>query len=412
MKQKTAIKNMKPPELTEKRIEAILERLRDNKQVRRALPLWGRVHIDRPLPFLCVYRRPSGRLVPGTDRLISSGASYITAPGQRSFHPQLARLLERLTSHMMDRFGAYMILEVWADQKPKDAESEPLPRAGFRVLCPADFELPSTIKVLQEKLLTIRTKKLKAEVVTSTARKIAPPGMAPLLTAKTLQEHHSYLLGLEVKPVYFNEEANDIYPLLLRAIRRQLNPVFKRTFYHFAKTHTTYRPSHYHALGRRAMVKAVWDVDNDLAAVSNSFDFLYQITPVNTEEAWKTFQRNQFEKKPFFLYRPCPIDPALMKRKLYNIRIERVEDPTLIQLFIKKQMELDRQLSMLHDLDSKKFLYGSLQLHGDVSSSLVNAAREVLDHTPSRSRQDTRGGVLTATECADLAKAVVSQYLR
>ena len=33
-------------------------RLARNKRVRRTLPGWGRLHIDRQLPFLCVYRRP------------------------------------------------------------------------------------------------------------------------------------------------------------------------------------------------------------------------------------------------------------------------------------------------------------------------------------------------------------------
>ena len=37
---------------------------------------------------------------------------------------------------------------------------------------------------------------------------------------------------------------------------------------------TTHRPPHYHELGRRAVVKAVWDVDRMLAEASDQFDFL------------------------------------------------------------------------------------------------------------------------------------------
>ena len=43
-----------PPSL----IEVIRKRLAGNKSVRRALPANGRLHIDRQLPFLCVYRQP------------------------------------------------------------------------------------------------------------------------------------------------------------------------------------------------------------------------------------------------------------------------------------------------------------------------------------------------------------------
>jgi uncharacterized protein (TIGR02421 family) len=412
MKKTASINKKRPSELTEKRIEAIIDRLRDDKQVRRPLPVWGRVHIDRPLPFLCIYRRPVNRSVPGTDRLISSQASYINAPGDRSFHPQLARLLERLVSHMTERFGAFMILEVWTGPKEEILDGEPLPRAGFRVVYPPGSELPSTIKVFQEGLMAVKTKKQKPEVSASVNRKIAPPGMLPLLPAAKLQDRRCYILGLEIKPTYINKETNEIYPLLLRAIRRQLSSVLQRTFYHFTRKHTIHRPSHYHALGRRAVVKAVWEVDEGLAAVSNSFDLLYQVTPVNAEQAWKIFHRNKFEKQPFFLYRPSPVDPAIMKRKLFDIRIERVEDPTLMQLFMNKQLELDRQLTMLHDLDSKSFFYESLQLHGNVSNSLKRAAEDILEHTPSRGRRDGKGKVLNAGEFADLAREEVAHYAR
>jgi uncharacterized protein (TIGR02421 family) len=412
MKKTASIKKKRPPELTEKRIEAIISRLRENKQVRRALPAWGRVHIDRPLPFLCVYRRPPDRPDRGTDRLILSGASYIHAPGQRRFYPQLVQLIERLAALMSDRFGAFLILEVWSGQYHNEAAVELLPRAGFQVMYPAGSELPSTIKEFHEGLMTIKTKKQLAEVATRMVRRIAPPGMPPLMSTKKLQERQSHLLGLEVKPVYINNKTDDIYPLLLRAMRRQLGSVLARTFYQFTQRHTTHQPSHHHALGRRATVKAVRDVDQNLSLVSNSFDFLYQATPVNTEKAWKAFHRSRFEKKPFFLYRPCPVDPALMKRKLYDIRIERVEDPTLMQLFLNKQMELDRQLTMLHDLDSKRFFYGSLQLYGNISTSLVKDAKEIMGRTPSRSRKNKRERQLNAAEFAELAKAEVAYYAR
>jgi uncharacterized protein (TIGR02421 family) len=158
------------------------------------------------------------------------------------------------------------------------------------------------------------------------------------------------------------------------------------------------------------MVKTVWDVDRRLAAVSSSFDFLYQVTPVNTEEAWRAFRRGKFVKAPAFIYRPSTIDPGLMKRALYEIHTERIEDPTLLHLFLDKQIELDRQLTMLHDLGTKRFLYGSLQLHGDVSPSLVNEAREILDHSPRRSSANSKGRPLTAAEFAERARSEIARY--
>lgn len=396
-------------ELSERQIGAIIQRLAEDKRVRRNMPVWGRVHIDRRLPFLCAYRRPPHREDSGTDRLILSEAAYLSAPGARRFQRFVTRLVEQLAVSMTDRFGAYLVLEVWTAEVPtQTAEASSPP--GFRVLHQPGTEMPSTIRVLQQGLMGLKAARQKAEVATCATRRITPPGLPPLVSARRLRELGGFLLGLEVRPIYINPKTGDVYPLLLRTMRRQLSHVLDRTFYAFAKEHTTHQPSHYHSLGRRAVVKAVWEVDRRLADVSNSFDFLYQVTPVNADEAWRTFKRRKFAEKPTFIYRPVPIDPGLMKRALYDIHIEKIEDPTLLNLFLDKQIELDRQLTMLHDLGTKRFLYGSLQLHGDVSPSLANEAEKILDLCPRRGSVEPRSQLLTATEFAQRAQDEIARY--
>ena len=56
-------------------INEIEDRLTKGKQVRRALPLDGRLHIDRTLPFLIIYRQPHNYSDKGTDRLVKGEAS-------------------------------------------------------------------------------------------------------------------------------------------------------------------------------------------------------------------------------------------------------------------------------------------------------------------------------------------------
>jgi len=67
-----------------------------------------------------------------------------------------------------------------------------------------------------------------------------------------------------------------------------------------------------------------------------------------------------------------------MKRSLFSIPVEQVEDPTLQRLFLDKQRELDRELSLLADRNSSAFIFGSLQLHGKVRSRLLKQAQELL----------------------------------
>ena len=65
-----------PKTISNRFIKTVCARLNENKRVRRTLPQWGRVHIDRQLPFLVVYRRPPNHTDPGTERLVLGEASY------------------------------------------------------------------------------------------------------------------------------------------------------------------------------------------------------------------------------------------------------------------------------------------------------------------------------------------------
>lgn len=403
---------MTNPLLSPRRMEAVVQRLAENKPVRRSFPAWGRLHIDRQLPFLCLYRKPCDREDPSTEKFCVVEAAYLLAQGDPDHHASLQDVVRAVAQVMVERFGAFLILEVWSSPLVEDLPRHAPPRTGFVVHRPVGNEISKTVDALHERLRRVRTSKLAAEVQVKTVRRVAPPGLRPLFSPVQTEGLGVHVLGLEIKPIYVRGTAGETFPLLVRSLRRQLGQVLDRTFYEYARECTTHQPMHYHALGRRAVVKAVWDVDRRLAAVSNSFDLLFQVTPVNARRAWLAFQRKHFEEKPSFLYRPRAIDPGRMKRALYDIPIERVEDPTLMNLFLAKQVELDRQLSLLNDLGERTFLYGSLQLHGEVSPSLLRTARQILSRTPPRSRSDSRGGFLTAARFAARARTEIAWYQR
>jgi uncharacterized protein (TIGR02421 family) len=153
----------------------------------------------------------------------------------------------------------------------------------------------------------------------------------------------------------------------------------------------------------------VWEIDRQLAAVSNQFDYLLQLTPVNANGAWKRFQRDRFQRVPEFHYRPLPVDPALLKRQLYRIPIERVEDPALQRLFQEKQEELELKLTMLRDRDTPRFLHESLQLFGGVRDSLLQLAQDLLSRLPGKGDGD-KGRMLDAAAFAKLVEAECERY--
>ena len=393
-------------------IKAVCRRLSQGKQVRRTLPEKGRLHVDRQLPFLCVYRRPDSMEDAGTDALVKGEAAYLIAPGSEEHRNGVAQLVCGVVKTMVVEFGALLIVEVWAspgDGKSSDPAVPTVP-PKFRVLAPPSAAFAKTVDVLARRLGKIKVMKQSVTVEVVDDEPIVPPGMAPLLEPAEAAALNCWTIGLVVPPVYRANKTGQQFPLLMRQFRRRLGRALKETFYRFSHAQTTHRPPHYNELGRRAVVKAVWEIDRRLGEVSSAFDFLLQVTPVNSEDAWQTFQESGFQHTPEFHYRPAPFDPALLKRQLYQVPIERVEDPALQHIFQEKQQELDRKITMLAERDTPQFRYGSLQLFGKVEDDLFQLATELLARLPRCAEGESAKGQIDAEALATAARAEFECY--
>ena len=267
-----------------------------------------------------------------------------------------------------------------------------------------------TIETLERSLKGIKILKQLAKVEVLYNSIHSRVGLPPLLSDSEARSFNCFIIGLEIEPVYRNALTGDTYPLVLRTLHHGLARALKKAVFEFSRNQTSLRPPDYQALGRRAVVKAVWEIDSQLSEISNSFDFLLNLTPINTEAAWNKFKQSHFEIVPVFYYRPLPISPPLIKRKLYDIRIEKIEDPTLAFIFREKQIELERQLTMLWDRGKPEFLYGSLQLYGKVSDELVKLAKNILAMIPPRTRERGTGHSINAIEFAKRAKKEIEHY--
>jgi uncharacterized protein (TIGR02421 family) len=246
----------------------------------------------------------------------------------------------------------------------------------------------------------------QAAIVEVTRSLRCQPAGAGSLTANEPDRH---VLGLEVAPVYRAADTGDLFPIILRSLRRQLSRALQRSFYQFTRTHTTHRPPHYQALGRRVIRKVVFGIDRQLAEIADTFDFLLQVTPVNSERAWRDFQASKYDRTPSFHYRPLAVDPPLLKRRLFRIPIERIEDPAIADILRQKRDELDRQITMLGDINTARFMYGSVQLYGTIEDSLLNLANELLYRLP-RKPSEERANRLGADAFAERAREELRQY--
>ena len=406
------------PEISSDLISEVCQRLAQDRPVRRTLPEGGRLHIDRQLPFLCVYRQPLDLGDAGTERLVKGEASYLVTPGGAPLSAGLADLVRGVVKTLAARFEAFLIVEIWADRDGGKANDAAIPTVSprFTIYAPARG-LTRSVEVLERYLARIRILKQPVEVAVRRNDLGQRPDAEPWLTEAEAAALNCSFVGIVVPPVYRKAGSTKEYPLLVNALRRSLSLALRHTYYAFACSNTTLHPSHYHSLGRRAVVKAVWRIDEQLAEVDRRFSYLQLLTPVNAKSAWRRFQRDDFARPPVFHYRPCPIDPDLVKRDLYKIPIERVEDPALQQLFREKQHELELQLTMLRDRDTPRFVHESLQLFGGVQDDLLQRAEALLQllqahEDAEREGGDNGGDKVDALAFARRAEAEFESYRR
>ena len=371
-------------------IKVICTRLSQGKRVRRNLP-GGRIHIDRPMPFLFVYRQPVNFKDEGTERLVMGEAAYLIVTSDPQYQQNLEKLLENVIKILSTQFGAFLLLELWAErEKNLKTTNGSLHSPMFKILtentefCPYTPMLAGFANFLKK----IRILKINSDVTMCFSAKLTPQDLPLLIKKEVSEKYRAYTFGISVNPIYRSQKNGKLFPLVLRSLHRGLSKALKQLCFNFVKEHTTHQPSNYNALGRRAVVKAVWEIDSKLAEVSNAFDFLFLITPVNSQSAWNQFKSDKFNKIPKFYYRPLPIDPALVKRKLFNIPIERIEDPTLADLFREKQFELEHRLNMLIHRGTKRFLFSNLQLYGKVDNKITVLAENILNKIPLSAKKD------------------------
>jgi uncharacterized protein (TIGR02421 family) len=386
---------------------SIKAQLEAGRPVRAKLPGGGRLKIDRSLPFLCLYRRPPENPDPGTERLVTAEAASIIAPGELEFQDGLRSLVTALAIDAREAFGDFLLVEIWvADHY---AHRTPGAAPHFTLFTGPGVGTQVMSNRMGQELRRLRIARQDARVRLLSEKPTLPPGLAPLLTRAELEENRCRWLGIEIAPA-FRSRDGQIYPLALKHMRHGLSRALNRTFHLFADRYTTHPPASFRSLGKRFFSKEVNHLDEQLAALDESFDFLLQVTPVNLDTAWQQFVSHRQERAPVFQYRPQKIDPYRMKRRLFSLPIERIEDPMLEGIFREKQMMLDRELSMLLELETPRFLLGSQQLFGKIPARVLTAARWLLERLPAQSTHEPPAEMEDARGFAKRARELIARY--
>jgi uncharacterized protein (TIGR02421 family) len=346
----------------------ILERIEQNPTVRISLSEGGLLNRDRGLPFLLVYREPPGREDPGTERLVATEAAYLVARiGEEEEAGALVRHLARSGS---TEYGAFLVLEIWASADPNSAR--------FVIRTPPAGPAPETVSRLVQSLQSLGDIRSDLEVVREASDDRHPPGLAPLLTIEESWRNEILVIGLEVPPIYRDPDTNQIFPRFLRQFQHYLSRALRQAIHEFVRVQTSTKFENPMALGTRTPPDAIWEIDRELCDLEHSFDLLLLTSPVNGRDAWERFRAGGFDENPEFHYRLLPVDPDLLKRRLFSMEMETIDDPALAALFEDKRRELDTQLTMLRERGTLSFRYSSQRLYGAVDARLRAIAESLL----------------------------------
>ncbi len=379
---------------------AIRDKLSKSKLLWHIWEDGGRLRIERPLPFLVVYRYPKGGPDEVVERIATNEAAYLIVPENNQ---EVYGVVAQLTDTLSKKFGAFMLLEIWSEE---DIEERGEPQ--FDIYGPTD-KLPATVEGLENGLKTMPLYARTPKVNLHTSKKRSKRGLQLLLSEEEWKKMECLYLGLSINKFYYNPDTDDNYPLLVRSFLSNISNVLKKTFYHFVKIQTSHKVGNYHVFGRTYLNDAVGEVDKKLIVISDQIDFLKLVTPLNSDDEWHKFRESNYKDAPHFTYRLLPVDPDKLKRQLYNIPIEKVEDPTMNFLFREKRFEIAKMLTMLGDRESKDFLYNSMLLFGEVEQSLLKVAEGILSTIKPAEHKDEKW--VSAKEFAQAAKEEIA-YLK
>ncbi|HUF49355.1 MAG TPA: tyrosine/phenylalanine carboxypeptidase domain-containing protein [Longimicrobiales bacterium] len=378
--------------------ERVLRGFRTDAHVRERLAGGGVLNIDRKLPYLFIYRQPPGRDDAGTDHLVVGEASYLIT---RQEDEQLPALLRALAATATTELGSFLMVELWAG---------PAGSRDFIVHAPGGGAA-ATADALEQALRAAVIGELAAGVTVRTTDDRHDPGMPPLLQASDCWDIGCLWLGLEVPPLYRAEETGAAYPVFLRRLRHLLSGALRQAAFEFTRVQTSAGFESHRALGPRRFGDAVTHVDSELAAIEQSYQLLLLLSPVNADEAWTRFRDGGFARAPEFRYRLLPVDPDVLKRRLFTLDLDAIGDPAMSFLLRDKRDELELQITMLAERNLPGFRYASIRLYGAVDDMLLRVAHDILESvTPPH---DGAGEcAVGAAEFAERARAELAFYRR
>jgi len=351
---------------TKNHLQHHLDDLKPGGRTSMKLPKGGFLFLEHDVPYIMVYRKQ--KKDKRTLRLAKTAVSYLIlgSESETAIHDFLVELLNK----MAQRFRTFLILEI---------------REG--AMDTTEFNISSPFQKLSPTLTALANglKKIEARYGAELSAKISDDNnkvmgeTARLFNVNNLRSIGGTWIGIEVPPAYRDGEGTE-FPVYFRKFRTEFAKTVQEALFEFIRVQTTSKIASYHALGKREIHKEVLKIDKKIAEVQNSYSFLLLVAPINISELKKRYFDKGFKDIGTYHYRLLPIDPDILKRKLYNLDIHEIDDPALAYIYDEIREEIDHELTMLKERGSQNFFYSGIRMYGSVSNELLEEAKAILDN--------------------------------
>lgn len=155
-------------------------------------------------------------------------------------------------------------------------------------------------------------------------------------------------------------------------------------------------------------METVQKLDSDLHAIVSGIDILEAVTPLNYREQKQAFFDSRFSNNPAFSYNTHEVDIFGLKRQLYNLPIDALEDADLQQLYSEVIESYVDKIDQFESVGSPEFLYDSLRYYGEPSEKDLRNANFIM-HLPD-SLENSEERSLNAKAIAKVLSEFAQQY--
>ena len=123
-------------------------------------------------------------------------------------------------------------------------------------------------------------------------------------------------------------------------------------------------------------------LDHDLFTLMNGIEILSAVSPTNYNEQKANFFKRHYSIEPQFAYKSSMLNAFQLKRQLFNLAVEKVEDVDLQRIYEDVILSYVDKIDQIQTVGSQDFLYNSLRYFGEPTEKDLSNATFIL-HLPN-----------------------------